>query len=219
MKRFLFILFPVSCLFCFVVTAQTNQTVVNGASTTAVNFTGAGCVYQWTNSNPAIGLPASGTGNIASFTAVNNGTAPVTATITAIPQSSGFAYITNNGSGTVSVINTLSNIVVANIPVNSQPYGITISGDARYVYVISRSLNTISVIDAAKNAVINTISLQSLGTDIYTGGAAISPDGKTLYVIVDQPFSAFKDLVAVVNTATGAITTSIEVPSSRRVFV
>ncbi|MBL0101000.1 MAG: hypothetical protein IPP49_14020 [Saprospiraceae bacterium] len=38
--------------------------------------------YSWTNSNPAIGLPASGTGNIPAFTATN----PGTATITVIPS-------------------------------------------------------------------------------------------------------------------------------------
>ncbi len=64
-----------------------NQTLCDGASTNAINFSGAlpNTVYNWTNSNPSIGLAASGTGNIASFTAVNTGTAPVTATITVTP--------------------------------------------------------------------------------------------------------------------------------------
>ncbi|MDR0572915.1 MAG: InlB B-repeat-containing protein, partial [Tannerella sp.] len=42
----------------------------------------AGATITWTNSNPAIGLAASGTGNIPSFTATNTSTVPVTATIT-----------------------------------------------------------------------------------------------------------------------------------------
>lgn len=229
MKRFLLVLFPISCLFCSFAIAQSNQTVSNGASTTAVTFMGAGCVYQWTNSNPSIGLPASGTGNIASFKAVNNGTAPVTATITALPQPVDFAYITNNGSNTVSVINTLSNTVVATIPVDDHPYGITVSPNGRYVYVFSRAVNTVSVIDAATNTVVNSISLQSLGTNIYTNGAAISPDGNSLYVSVDRSFSPLNDFVTVINTVTGKITASIEVlkapagicvsPDGSRVFV
>ena len=50
-----------------------NQTLCNGATTNAVNFTGslANTVFTWTNNNPSIGLPASGTGNIAAFTALN----------------------------------------------------------------------------------------------------------------------------------------------------
>lgn len=64
-----------------------NQTLCNGASTNAVTFSGSlpNIIYNWTNSNPAIGLPASGTGNIASFTAINTGSTPVTATITVTP--------------------------------------------------------------------------------------------------------------------------------------
>jgi hypothetical protein len=64
-----------------------NQTLCNGANTTAVTFTGtvAGTIFNWTNSNPSIGLVASGQGNIPSFTAVNNTAAPVTATITVTP--------------------------------------------------------------------------------------------------------------------------------------
>jgi hypothetical protein len=48
--------------------------------------TGGTIVYNWTNDTPSIGLAASGTGNIASFTAVNTTTAPVTATITVTPS-------------------------------------------------------------------------------------------------------------------------------------
>lgn len=64
--------------------AQTNQTVSNGALTNAVNFPG-GCSYTWTNDNPAIGLPASGAGNIAAFTADNTGLTAITATIKGTP--------------------------------------------------------------------------------------------------------------------------------------
>ncbi|MFD2526618.1 beta strand repeat-containing protein, partial [Flavihumibacter stibioxidans] len=69
------------------VTDPANQTVCNGTSTAAVSFTGAvtGTVYNWTNNTPGIGLAASGTGNIGSFTAVNTGTTPITATITVTP--------------------------------------------------------------------------------------------------------------------------------------
>ncbi len=60
----------------------------NNASTAAVNFSGTvgGTVYNWTNNNTSIGLGASGTGNIPSFTATNAGTTPVTATITVTPS-------------------------------------------------------------------------------------------------------------------------------------
>ncbi|MBL7746290.1 MAG: hypothetical protein JNM19_02580, partial [Chitinophagaceae bacterium] len=52
----------------------TNQTLCRNSTTTAVNFTGSvpGTIYNWTNTNTATGLAASGTGNIASFTATNS---------------------------------------------------------------------------------------------------------------------------------------------------
>jgi hypothetical protein len=70
------------------VNAVSNQTVCNGAPTTAVNFSGAvaGTVYSWTNNTPSIGLAASGTGNIGSFNAINTGTTPIVATITVTPS-------------------------------------------------------------------------------------------------------------------------------------
>jgi len=43
-------------------------------------------IYEWTNSNPDIGLPASGVGDI-SFKAKNDETAPISATITVTPKS------------------------------------------------------------------------------------------------------------------------------------
>jgi gliding motility-associated-like protein len=70
------------------VTVPANSTVCNGATVPATNFTSpvAGATFTWTNSNPAIGIPASGAGNIAAFAATNAGTAPITATITVTPN-------------------------------------------------------------------------------------------------------------------------------------
>ncbi|WP_281310146.1 T9SS type A sorting domain-containing protein [Flavobacterium flavigenum] len=45
--------------------------------------------YNWTNDNTSIGLAASGTGNIPSFTGTNNSNVPVTATITVTPTYGG----------------------------------------------------------------------------------------------------------------------------------
>ncbi|MBK9392298.1 MAG: hypothetical protein IPN68_19710 [Bacteroidetes bacterium] len=67
-----------------------NQVLCNGAATAAVNFTTANTdgstTYSWTNNVTGIGLPATGNGNIASFTAVNTGTSPVTATVIVTPH-------------------------------------------------------------------------------------------------------------------------------------
>lgn len=95
------------------VNAVSNQTLCDGATTAPINFTGnavAGKTYTWTNSNPGIGLPASGTGNIPAFTARNTGAAPATATITVTPMVNGCAgtprtfTITVNPSPRVTIV-------------------------------------------------------------------------------------------------------------------
>jgi hypothetical protein len=67
-----------------------NQTICNGGTTTAVNFTtansGGSTTFNWTNNAPSIGLAASGNGNIGAFTGLNSGNAPVVATITVYPM-------------------------------------------------------------------------------------------------------------------------------------
>ena len=71
-----------------------DQILCNGDNTLAVNFTSSledninnideGTItYSWVNDNTNIGLAASGTGNIPSFTATNSTTGPITANITA----------------------------------------------------------------------------------------------------------------------------------------
>lgn len=105
------------------VNAVTNQTVCNNASTAAISFSGfvAGTVYNWTNNTTSIGLAASGTGTIGSFTAVNTTAAPVTATITVTPSYTN-AGVTCTGapvSFTITVnptptVNAVANVVVCN---------------------------------------------------------------------------------------------------------
>ena len=65
-----------------------NQVLCKGGATTDVNFTSANgsTVFTWTNSAPAIGLAASGSGNILSFTAENLTTAPIVASIVVTPN-------------------------------------------------------------------------------------------------------------------------------------
>lgn len=66
------------------VTNPGTQTVCLGTASSAINFTGnsPNSTYDWTNTITAIGLGASGTGNIASFTPTATGTSSVTVTPT-----------------------------------------------------------------------------------------------------------------------------------------
>ena len=71
------------------VNVPANQTVCAGTATGGFSFTGSvtGTVFNWTNSNTAIGLAVSGSGAIPVFTAANSGSTPLVATIIVTPSS------------------------------------------------------------------------------------------------------------------------------------
>ena len=102
-----------------VATALTNQTICAGAPSAAINFTSnqVGTVFAWTSTNQVIGIASSGTGNIAPFTAVNAGTAPISSTVVATPT------LTTNGQGcagaTVSALITVNPNPVMTSPVSA----------------------------------------------------------------------------------------------------
>lgn len=82
----------------------TDKEFCNGQITTPITFSNvvAGTNYSWTNSNPSIGLPVSGAGNIPAFTPVNTGTDPVTATITVTPNANGCSGLSQTFNITIN---------------------------------------------------------------------------------------------------------------------
>ncbi len=103
-----------------------------------------------------------------------------------------FAYVTNNSSNTVSVIDTATNIVVATIPVDS-PAGVAITPDGKHAYVANYKSNTVSVIDTATNTVVAMIPVGGFGV-------AITPDGQHAFV-TDYTSTT----VSVIDTATNTV--------------
>jgi len=75
------------------ISPTSDQTLCHNTQTTAINFTSSviNTAFNWTNNNTSIGLAASGSGNIPSFTVTNTGSSPQTATVIATPS------FTNNG--------------------------------------------------------------------------------------------------------------------------
>jgi len=182
--------------------AQSNQTVTSGATTNAVSFPGTGCIYNWVNDLPGIGLPASGTGVIPSFTAINTGNIPVTATITAT-LAPGFAYIANAGDSTVSVINTNTNTVVSTIPAIYSPICVSVSPDGSRAYIANAGLpGNISVINTQTNTVTATIPV-----GLYPNFVVVSPDGNRVY-------ASSQDSVSVINAATNTVIAAIALTST-----
>src|SRR5690606_12342263 len=98
-----------------VVNPITNIKVCSASNVPGSAFTStpAGATFTWTNSNTAIGLAASGTGNTPAFTATNTTTAPITSTITVTPTLNGCVGTPVTYTITVNptpVVNPITNI-------------------------------------------------------------------------------------------------------------
>lgn len=192
-----------------VVNAVGGQTVISGNLTTPVNFTGTAPAYQWTNSNPSIGISANGSGNIPAFTAINTGTTPVTANFTVTPAPAGFIFTGNANSSTVSMVNTGNNTVTATIPVGKGPYVTLVNPNQREVYVSCFYQNELDVLDALTGSVIKKIPVGNNPEYMTT-----SPDGSMLYVLNIGGAS-----VSVINTVTHVLSATIPIGPTPELLV
>jgi YVTN family beta-propeller protein len=179
-----------------------DQLVTAGESTADVMFTATSGthVFSWTNDTPGIGLSASGSGNIPSFTTANTGSTSIVASIKATPVSTAFAYIPN-GSNQVAVVNLSTNTFVSYIPVGINPYGVAMTPDAKEVYIANDGSDDVSVISTSSNTVIATIPVGS-----GPGGIVISPDGGKVYVANQN-----SNTISVISTGTHAVVNTIAV--------
>ncbi|NQV72804.1 Ig-like domain-containing protein [bacterium] len=123
----------------------------------------------------------------------------------------GTAYVTNTGSGTVSVFDVQTGAILQSIRVGDSPLKVVLSPDASRLYVSNFGSNTVSVINT------NTLTVEkTLEVGLNPFGMAISPDGRRLYVAeyTSQKISII-DLDAESATADRAIA-RITVESSTR---
>ncbi len=144
------------------VDAVSNQVICNNGAATAVTFTGAvpGTVYNWTNTLTSIGLAASGTGNIASFTATNATNAPVTATVTVTPSTT--TTINNTVSQTFNYTGSAQTFTV--------PAGVTqINITAKGAQGGSNAMGVAGGLGGEATGVLNVTPGQVL--NLYVGGS------------------------------------------------
>src|SRR5262245_3201723 len=122
-----------------------------------------------------------------------------------------FAYVTNTGSRTVSVIDTATNTVVAAPATTGAPIRVAMTPNGKHAYIASRDSPSgsafVSVLDTATNTVTETIPHV---TDFFISDIAITLDGKHAYVA-----SAGNDhTVKVLDTATNQVTATIPMENS-----
>ena len=106
--------------------------------------------------------------------------------------SSDFAYITNQLSNSVSVINLENYKVVKEIPVGSKPAGVAVTKKGKLIFISNPESKEISVIDGLKLENIKNISLGKGPL-----GIALTKDDKLLLVA-----DWYDNKVRVINTNT-----------------
>ena len=107
-----------------------------------------------------------------------------------------FAYVTNAGAGTVSVVDAATNLVsISGIPVGSLPEQVAAKPDGTLVYVTNTGSGTVSVITTATNTVLTTIPVGSAPS-----GLAVTPNGSHVYVA-----NSGSNSVSVITTATNTV--------------
>ncbi|MEK0412630.1 MAG: hypothetical protein RL070_118 [Bacteroidota bacterium] len=165
-----------------------NYTVAETYSTIAFGFVDQNTTYNWTNDNPSIGLAASGTGNLPAFTAVNNGTTPVTANITVTPtNTSGCSgtpqtfTITVNPSPIVTYPNSSYSFERTRAITEVQP---TVTGVAATSYAITPALPTGLTFNTTNGSISGTPSVNSTSrTYTVTATAASGCVGTTTFTL------------------------------------
>ena len=77
----------------------------------------------------------------------------------AISNDNKLAFVTNQGSNSVSILDLTSNTQVAQVKVGVEPYGIAPTPDGTRAYVVNGSSRSVSIIDTASRQVSATIPL------------------------------------------------------------
>src|SRR5437899_1824360 len=87
------------------------------------------------------------------------------------------AYVSNETSNDVSVVDTATQKVLTSIKVGENPRGVVFSPDGKRAYVSNERSGSVLVIDTTSNAVVATIQMGERPV-----GEAMLPDGKKVYV-------------------------------------
>jgi len=97
--------------------------------------------------------------------------------LTRIAKAEPLAYVANQGSNSVSVVDIANNSTIATIAVGVQPVRVAASTVNPLLYVTNFRSDTVSVIDTATEAVTATIPTLANPLDV-----ALTPDGARVYV-------------------------------------
>ncbi len=177
-----------------------DQVVCNGSASSVVNFTttntGGTVTYTWTNDQPSIGLAAAGSGDIASFTATNAGTAPVVATITVTPHFENGSVTCDGPPKTFTItvnptaqVNLPSDVVVCNGSPASVVFG-TVNTGGTTTYTWTNDQPSIGLA-ATGNGDITSFTATNAGTAPVVATITVTPHFENGSVTCDGPPQTF----------------------------
>jgi YVTN family beta-propeller protein len=115
-----------------------------------------------------------------------------------------FAYIANNGSNNVSVIDIATNVVTATIAVGNFPVGVSANPTGSRVYVTNQGGNSVSVLDTTTNTVAATVAVGNFPVSL-----AVNPAGTRVYVANSSANS-----VSVLGTSNNTVIATVPVGTS-----
>ncbi len=113
------------------------------------------------------------------------------------------AYVTNEESGTISVLDRAKNQVVSTMQMGRAPRGIAVEPEPRRAFVLNGGDDTITVIDVSTQRVLHTFNIEA---QARAQELAISPLGRTLYVA-----NTGLNSVSAIDAASLAVTATIPV--------
>lgn len=125
------------------------------------------------------------------------------------------AYVTNYGAKSLTVIDTINRVKIADITFDHAPVAVAVTPDGGKVYVLGAGTNVITVLDGATNQRLQSLDLGALRSATQV---IVSPDGKTLYVagaLLDAKTGASTAAITKVATTTGKIAGTVKLPGAR----
>jgi gliding motility-associated-like protein len=155
-----------------------NQVVCNGQATTAISFSGTATSYSWTNDLTSIGLAASGSGNIATFNAINNTNAPITATVVVQPIFTGTNLncpgVSQSFTITVNPTPTMGALTNQVLCAGTSTNAVNFTGTATN-YAWSNNTPGIGLVGAGNGDIAAFTAVNSSNSNALTGTISITP--------------------------------------------
>ncbi len=177
------------------------QTLCNGTMTAPVTFAGDvdGTIFTWTNSNSSIGIGATGTGDIASFTGIDTSAQILTAVITVNTSAAGCTGSSNSFTITIDptplLLGSLTSTICDNSLFNFIPSSLTL--DSTFIW----SRDSVTGITASAGSGINN-------TNEYLDNTTLAPINVTyVYVVQANGCTDTANIVVTVNPTPHLTTT------------